>query len=54
MCVLMAQGAQFLYRRLLLPALRQHQPAIDRYLEMGESNLRKQMAQLVRFVMWSV
>lgn len=41
-----AQGAQVVYRRLLLPALRQHQSAIDRYLEAGESNIRKQMSQL--------
>eukprot|EP00892_Ulva_mutabilis_P006646 jgi/Ulvmu1/4353/UM002_0078.1 len=41
-----AQGAQLVYRRLLLPALRQYQPTIDRYLEMGESSVRKQMTQL--------
>lgn len=41
------QGAQLVYRRLLLPALRQHQPAIDRYIEMGECSIRKQMSQLV-------
>lgn len=41
------QGAHLVYRRFLLPALRQHQPAIDRYIEMGDYSVRKQMSQLV-------
>ena len=41
------QGASLVYRKLLQPLMRQHQQHIDKYVEMGEKNLRKQMAQLV-------
>ena len=42
------QGASVVYRKALQPLMRQHQQHIDKYVEMGEKNLRKQMAQLVR------
>jgi hypothetical protein len=42
------QGASLVYRKALQPFMRQHSSNIDKYVEMGEKNLRKQMAQLVR------
>jgi hypothetical protein len=39
------------YKKLLQPLMRQHQGTIDKYVEMGEKSVRKQMTQLVRVVL---
>ena len=36
-----------MYRKILQPIMRQHQSTIDRYVELGEKSVRKQMGQLV-------
>ena len=34
--------------KFILPALKQHEVVIDRYVEMGESKFKKSLAHLVR------
>jgi hypothetical protein len=41
------QGANLLYMKFILPTLKQHEVVIDRYVELGESNIQKSLAQLV-------
>lgn len=42
------QGANYLYMKFILPTLKQHETVIDQYVEIGETNFRSSLAQLVR------
>jgi hypothetical protein len=42
------QGANYLYKKLILPTLKKHEAVIDQYVEMGESKVQKSLAQMVR------